>query len=36
MWNFNGRQNDIMNMDQNDIYSNWESGLNFGKYDNTF
>ena len=23
-----------MNMDQNDIYGNWESGLNFSKYDN--
>ena len=34
MWNFAGRQNDIMNMDQNDIYGNWESGLNFSKYDN--
>lgn len=33
MWNFAGRQNDIMNMDQNDIYGNWESGLNFSKYD---
>ena len=36
MWNFAGRQNDIMNMDQNDIYGNWESGLNFSKYDNAF
>ena len=34
MWNFAGRQNDIMNMDQNDIYGNWESGLSFGKYEN--
>ena len=34
MWNFTGRQNDIMNMDQNDIYGNWESGLNFSKYEN--
>ena len=34
MWNFAGRQNDIMNMDQNDIYGNWESGLNFSKYEN--
>lgn len=34
MWNFAGRQNDVMNMDQNDIYGNWESGLNFSKYDN--
>ena len=34
MWNFVGRQNDIMNMDQNDIYGNWESGLNFSKYEN--
>ena len=23
-----------MNMDQNDIYGNWESGLNFNKYEN--
>ena len=28
------KANDIMNMDQNDIYGNWESGLNFSKYDN--
>ena len=34
LWNFVGRQNDIMNMDQNDIYGNWESGLNFNKYEN--
>jgi len=33
MWNFAGRQNDIMNMDQNDVYGNWESGINTTKYD---
>ena len=32
MWNFAGRQNDIMNMDQNDVYGNWESGINTTKY----
>tara|TARA_B100000902_G_scaffold277742_3_gene263571 strand:- start:6601 stop:9561 length:2961 start_codon:yes stop_codon:yes gene_type:complete len=29
MWNFTGRQNDIMNMDQNDVYGNWESGIGY-------
>ena len=32
MWNFAGRQNDIMSMDQNDIYGNWESGINTSQY----
>ena len=32
MWNFAGRQNDIMNMDQNPVYGNWESGINISKY----
>ena len=34
MWNFAGRQNDVMSMDQNDVYGNWESGIDFSKYDN--
>ena len=34
MWNFAGRQNDIMSMDQNDVNGNWESGINFSQYDN--
>ena len=32
MWNFAGRQNDYMSMDQNDIYGNWESGINTSQY----
>ena len=32
MWNFAGRQNDVMNMDGNSIFGNWESGLSFNKY----
>ena len=32
MWNFAGRQNDIMSMDQNDIYGNWESGIKTSQY----
>ena len=29
MWNFAGRQNDVMNMDGNSIYGNWESGIGY-------
>ena len=29
MWNFVGRQNDLMNMDGNSIHGNWESGISF-------
>ena len=29
MWNFAGRQNDIANMDGNEIYGNWESGIGY-------
>ncbi|MBT6815031.1 MAG: DUF2723 domain-containing protein, partial [Flavobacteriales bacterium] len=32
MWNFAGRQNDVMNMDGNPVYGNWESGLNTSQY----
>ena len=31
LWNFAGRQNDIMNMDQNDVYGNWESGIGYSE-----
>jgi len=34
MWNFAGRQNDVMSMDQNDVYGNWESGISFSEYEN--
>ena len=29
MWNFAGRQNDIMNMDGNEVYGNWEHGIGY-------
>jgi FKBP-type peptidyl-prolyl cis-trans isomerase len=29
MWNFAGRQNDVMNMDGNPVYGNWESGIGY-------
>ena len=29
MWNFAGRQNDIANMDGNEVYGNWESGIGY-------
>ena len=29
MWNFAGRQNDVMNMDGNTVFGNWESGIGY-------
>ena len=33
MWNFAGRQNDIANMDGNEVYGNWESGIGYSDQD---